>query len=170
MLPDGLLAQLMPPRCEVLVSAFYDGGTVNSVSFSLLREVGDMRRTHGFSFPEVCASGRLPGHRVSARHPPDDPNLAVTPHPEAALRQWYPAAMNAATRVVSLVQYQTLVSLHIRNCTDDRYGQSNSASKWLILLYMAPRHGFEPRFTAPKAAVLPLDDRGIEMKNCSRPV
>ena len=26
---------------------------------------------------------------------------------------------------------------------------------------MAPRHGFEPRFTAPKAAVLPLDDRGL---------
>ena len=25
---------------------------------------------------------------------------------------------------------------------------------------MAPRHGFEPRLTAPKAAVLPLDDRG----------
>ena len=25
---------------------------------------------------------------------------------------------------------------------------------------LAPRHGFEPRFTAPKAAVLPLDDRG----------
>ena len=27
---------------------------------------------------------------------------------------------------------------------------------------VAPRHGFEPRFTAPKAAVLPLDDRGSE--------
>ena len=27
--------------------------------------------------------------------------------------------------------------------------------------YVAPRHGFEPRFTAPKAAVLPLDDRGV---------
>jgi hypothetical protein len=26
---------------------------------------------------------------------------------------------------------------------------------------VAPRHGFEPRFTAPKAAVLPLDDRGM---------
>ncbi len=26
---------------------------------------------------------------------------------------------------------------------------------------VAPRRGFEPRFTAPKAAVLPLDDRGI---------
>ena len=26
---------------------------------------------------------------------------------------------------------------------------------------MAPRHGFEPRLTAPKAAVLPLDDRGV---------
>ena len=30
--------------------------------------------------------------------------------------------------------------------------------------FVAPRHGFEPRFTAPKAAVLPLDDRGIEGK------
>ena len=29
-----------------------------------------------------------------------------------------------------------------------------------LRVYMAPRHGFEPRFTAPKAAVLPLDDRG----------
>ena len=27
---------------------------------------------------------------------------------------------------------------------------------------LAPRHGFEPRFTAPKAAVLPLDDRGFQ--------
>src|SRR5580658_1769316 len=26
---------------------------------------------------------------------------------------------------------------------------------------VAPRHGFDPRFTAPKAAVLPLDDRGV---------
>ena len=32
--------------------------------------------------------------------------------------------------------------------------------KLLILRSLAPRHGFEPRFTAPKAAVLPLDDRG----------
>ena len=29
---------------------------------------------------------------------------------------------------------------------------------------LAPRHGFEPRFTAPKAAVLPLDDRGISKR------
>src|SRR5260370_25701049 len=29
---------------------------------------------------------------------------------------------------------------------------------------LAPRHGFEPRFTAPKAAVLPLDDRGRDWK------
>ena len=33
---------------------------------------------------------------------------------------------------------------------------------------VAPRHGFEPRFTAPKAAVLPLDDRGISSRwDCS---
>src|SRR5579871_2228633 len=31
----------------------------------------------------------------------------------------------------------------------------------MILRMLAPRHGFEPRFTAPKAAVLPLDDRGM---------
>jgi hypothetical protein len=29
-----------------------------------------------------------------------------------------------------------------------------------ILKDLAPQRGFEPRFTAPKAAVLPLDDRG----------
>src|SRR2546422_10693480 len=29
-----------------------------------------------------------------------------------------------------------------------------------LKIKVAPRHGFEPRFTAPKAAVLPLDDRG----------
>ncbi len=32
-----------------------------------------------------------------------------------------------------------------------------------ILKGVAPRHGFEPRFTAPKAAVLPLDDRGASV-------
>src|SRR5579884_709766 len=35
------------------------------------------------------------------------------------------------------------------------FGASSSKAKTV-----APRHGFEPRFTAPKAAVLPLDDRG----------
>ena len=34
--------------------------------------------------------------------------------------------------------------------------------KLLIVKQLAPRHGFEPRFTAPKAAVLPLDDRGSQ--------
>ena len=32
---------------------------------------------------------------------------------------------------------------------------------------VAPRHGFEPRLTAPKAAVLPLDDRGIRQVNAA---
>ena len=35
---------------------------------------------------------------------------------------------------------------------------------------LAPRHGFEPRFTAPKAAVLPLDDRGISRRGRELPV
>src|SRR5438477_1866704 len=33
---------------------------------------------------------------------------------------------------------------------------------------LAPRHGFEPRFTAPKAAVLPLDDRGARGGNTAQ--
>jgi hypothetical protein len=37
----------------------------------------------------------------------------------------------------------------------------NGAKKLFIDRGLAPRHGFEPRFTAPKAAVLPLDDRGM---------
>src|ERR1017187_7320064 len=41
------------------------------------------------------------------------------------------------------------------------HSTSNHLCKLLILNVMAPRHGFEPRFTAPKAAVLPLDDRGL---------
>jgi hypothetical protein len=39
------------------------------------------------------------------------------------------------------------------------------STKWGLefeIEVVAPRHGFEPRFTAPKAAVLPLDDRGSE--------
>src|SRR3954447_21046328 len=32
---------------------------------------------------------------------------------------------------------------------------------------VAPRHGFEPRLTAPKAAVLPLDDRGTGLTKIS---
>lgn len=41
------------------------------------------------------------------------------------------------------------------------YNGPYKVRKRFILRSLAPRHGFEPRFTAPKAAVLPLDDRGI---------
>jgi hypothetical protein len=37
---------------------------------------------------------------------------------------------------------------------------TKSSGGKLLSWALAPRHGFEPRFTAPKAAVLPLDDRG----------
>ena len=40
------------------------------------------------------------------------------------------------------------------------YAKEMRRRNQLILNDLAPRHGFEPRFTAPKAAVLPLDDRG----------
>src|SRR5512144_3240757 len=40
-------------------------------------------------------------------------------------------------------------------------GVNKNPAKSLGENEVAPRHGFEPRFTAPKAAVLPLDDRGM---------
>ena len=39
-----------------------------------------------------------------------------------------------------------------------RWRQAKWGGGKLRFLGVAPRHGFEPRFTAPKAAVLPLDD------------
>src|ERR1017187_437470 len=45
------------------------------------------------------------------------------------------------------------------------HSASNHVCNLFILLCLAPRHGFEPRFTAPKAAVLPLDDRGMDGEN-----
>lgn len=70
MLPDGLLSQFTPPRCEVLVSAFCDGGTVNNASFSLLHEVGGARRPH----PVGCLGaasplGNLPTIQIWHSHP-----------------------------------------------------------------------------------------------------
>src|SRR6188474_1109959 len=46
-------------------------------------------------------------------------------------------------------------------CARNRYHTGPTDSNGEHRLAMAPRHGFEPRFTAPKAAVLPLDDRGM---------
>ena len=48
-----------------------------------------------------------------------------------------------------------------RTCIELTGGESSNQNK------LAPRHGFEPRFTAPKAAVLPLDDRGSQGANFS---
>src|SRR5258708_3111207 len=69
---------------------------------------------------------------------------------------------------------RTLGMLRIRakrtsGATVNRIGATSLGIK-----LVAPRHGFEPRFTAPKAAVLPLDDRGkseeVErLLQCSRP-
>src|SRR3954467_14283093 len=48
-----------------------------------------------------------------------------------------------------------LESSQPRICTEFDWNRCN-----VLRMRVAPRHGFEPRFTAPKAAVLPLDDRG----------
>src|SRR5713101_6388435 len=64
------------------------------------------------------------------------------------------AKMEAADRSVSLDLIMRSLLTIGATATD--------IAKWIKRAEtgMAPRHGFEPRFTAPKAAVLPLDDRG----------
>src|ERR1035441_9206992 len=52
-----------------------------------------------------------------------------------------------------------------RNLYQGPYNLFSCSCRLLILKCLAPRHGFEPRFTAPKAAVLPLDDRGMDGEN-----
>ena len=42
----------------------------------------------------------------------------------------------------------------------ERAAASTTTARKVAELKLAPRHGLEPRFTASKAAVLPLDDRG----------
>src|ERR1035441_3043684 len=48
-------------------------------------------------------------------------------------------------------------------CEGSKYAQSPSVRGFGV----APRRGFEPQFTAPKAAVLPLDDRGMASQSDS---
>jgi hypothetical protein len=52
-------------------------------------------------------------------------------------------------------RFRTEVRIH-----DEVRFQADKSNE-INVFSLAPRHGFEPRFTAPKAAVLPLDDRGM---------
>ena len=66
-----------------------------------------------------------------------------------------------ATRFLSTAQTLEVALLPPETLIQYEYSTSSCVCKLLIINGVAPRHGFEPRFTAPKAAVLPLDDRGI---------
>src|ERR1019366_10746466 len=46
-------------------------------------------------------------------------------------------------------------------------GVNYNSQRNLAKRKLAPRRGFEPQFTAPKAAVLPLDDRGMASQSDS---
>src|SRR5439155_8777423 len=51
---------------------------------------------------------------------------------------------------------------------EKRWSAVNCRDAFRAKNIVAPRHGFEPRFTAPKAAVLPLDDRGTPSRRVRR--
>jgi hypothetical protein len=78
-----------------------------------------------------------------------------------------PGVGHAVPRCLSSNQRERRVRKNLRNVADtDEVGGGRSCQRNTALELgqnvVAPRHGFEPRFTAPKAAVLPLDDRGSE--------
>jgi hypothetical protein len=92
-----------------------------------------------------CATRWLPGHDFASRHPSDNPNLAITVHPESAFCQRDFAAVHSAGGVVTFIENQPAMSLQSPDCTDHRYSLSKSALSLLILKLVAPRHGFEPQ-------------------------
>ena len=133
---------------------------MNDVRFRRPSEMRDVRCPDHLSILEVGASGGLPGYYFASLKPSDNPDLAVAIHPKATFRERNLAAIYSAGAVVTFVKDQPTVSFHRANCTDHRYSLSKCSFNLLNTRKMAPRHGFEPRLTAPKAAVLPLDDRG----------
>src|ERR1017187_4158733 len=159
-LPDGLFTQFMPSRRQILFGTLSDGGSVSSIRLRLFGLLGDKRCAHGFRLFDIGATGGLSGHQIAGRHSSDDPDLTIAFHPEALSPCRKSSFVDATTRTVTLVENEPLVCSHAPNCTDDSYSPSILAANRLFLFKLAPRHGFEPRFTAPKAAVLPLDDRG----------
>jgi hypothetical protein len=77
----------------------------------------------------------------------------------------------AAPRCLSSNRRERVARKNLRNVGDTGEKTKNAAvNKTRPLSWggdgLAPRHGFEPRFTAPKAAVLPLDDRGKSSEAC----
>ena len=92
-----------------------------------------------------------------------DPDWALTVHPETALAARDTALVNGTIQRVSLIQNEAFYGLRHPLVYEYSYTASSHRSKLLIIKVVAPRHGFEPRFTAPKAAVLPLDDRGKQV-------
>ena len=110
MLPDGRVTQFMSPRGKVLLGAFCYGGSVNGAGLCPFHGVRDVRGADRLDLFDVGASCRLAGYQVPARHPSNDPNLAVAIHPEATFGQRNLAAVNAAGGVVPLVKNQPAVS------------------------------------------------------------
>lgn len=91
-----------------------------------------------------------------------NPDWALAFHPKPALLTRHAGLMDGAGSEVALVQNDAFYCLRYPLSVRVLLHCSNRGCNLLILKGLAPRHGFEPRFTAPKAAVLPLDDRGIK--------
>ena len=120
-------------------------------------KIHDLTGSHRPENPVLCLGTRSPrGVRPTIQSGNYTPSKSAGPY--VANGSCEPCRV----RVVALVQNNSLICLRHGQTVPDLYNMSTLYCKRLILLAMAPRHGFEPRFTAPKAAVLPLDDRGID--------
>ena len=77
--------------------------------------------------------------------------LGLSLHPRGTSRQTRENARRARTRGMLRIRTREQLGAAVNTTGVVNWGRK----------VVAPRHGFEPRFTAPKAAVLPLDDRGL---------
>ncbi len=110
-------------------------------------------RPNSFSARQVILAGALAGYELTIWQASRDPNRA------GALKKVLIFSSAIVPFVeLKIVEHRTSsYTISVRFLYGHDFRNLNDDSKGL-----APRHGFEPRLTAPKAAVLPLDDRGTK--------
>jgi hypothetical protein len=102
----------------------------------------------GLSTNASCQPEKPESSQVKTRDSASTPRVELAPH-EGSL----PTRENATaarTRGIFQIPATEAAAAPVNKICASSWGRS----------VVAPRHGFEPRLTAPKAAVLPLDDRG----------
>jgi hypothetical protein len=125
------------------------------------RSGGNLRHqgcSYSFRFFLIRRSRALPGNDFAYRSASVDPDRARTVHEESAILTGDADLIDEAFRGVPLVQHEALRRLRHALLCQYSYSSGTCWSRLLIIIEMAGRQGFEPRYADPESAVLPLDD------------